>query len=122
MSTGSSETERRRQKQLAYNKEHGLKPRSIRKTRAEILQATSAAGERRSQDQTMAAASSATRPWARMLDKNLSPRELVTMLQEAMEEAAANLEFEEAAVLRDRIEDLRAQWPDAEGSGEGERK
>jgi excinuclease ABC subunit B len=101
-----AETDRRRRKQLAYNEEHGITPRTVSKTREEILQSTAAAGERDSgqpdaEDQ---------RPWEAILDRDLTPRELITMLREEMEAAATRLEFEKAAALRDRIDDLKAQW------------
>jgi excinuclease ABC subunit B len=99
------ETERRRRKQLAYNHEQGIVPRTIVKSRREILQATTAAGDREPPRQAPA-----ERPWERVLDHDLSPRELVEFLQHEMEEAAARLAFEEAAALRDRIEDVKAQW------------
>jgi len=101
------EMERRRAKQIAYNEEHGITPQTIRKTRAEILQATMAAGESLAAD----AAPAAPEPdWEELLSGDLPPAKVVTMLHEEMEAAAARLEFEKAASLRDRIEDLRAQW------------
>ena len=50
------------------------------------------------------------RPWEAFIDKDMSPRQMVTMLEEAMRAAAKGHEFEKAAALRDRIEDLKAQW------------
>jgi excinuclease ABC subunit B len=108
MQRALSETERRRDKQLAYNEEHGLTPQTIRKSREEILQATIAAGERKPASRQPA--TKEHRPWEDVLAADHSPEELVTMLHEAMEEAAARLDFEEAAQIRDRIDDLRAQW------------
>ena len=101
------ETERRRRRQLAYNDEHGITPESIRKTRAEILQSTAAAGERSAGGEAGAAEKES---WRAIVDQDLSPRELVQMLQREMETAAAELAFEKAAMIRDRIEDLKAQW------------
>jgi len=105
MQRAIDETERRRRRQLAYNEEHGLTPRTIHKSREEILQATAAAGERRSE-----AATAEDRPWEKWLSEEHTPAELITMLQAEMETAAEKLEFEKAALLRDRIDDLRAQW------------
>ncbi len=98
------ETNRRRARQLAWNEEHGLVPQTIRKSRAEILQATSAAGDRATGKKAE------ERPWLEELDESRSPRELVEMLEREMRAAAADLDYEKAAVLRDRMEDLRAQW------------
>jgi len=102
------EMERRRTKQQAYNEEHGITPQTIRKTRAEILQATMAAGESLVAD---AAPPAPPEPdWEVLLSGDLPPAKVVTMLHDEMEAAAARLEFEKAASLRDRIDELRAQW------------
>jgi excinuclease ABC subunit B len=105
MKRAMDETNRRRTRQLAWNKEHGLVPRTITKSRDEIMKATVAAGDRSPKK-----AADDPRPWERILDKDLSPREMVTMLEEGMMTAAKELDFEKAAALRDRIEDLKVQW------------
>ncbi len=105
MERAIGETNRRRTRQLDWNKEHGLVPRSITKSRQDILQSTVAAGDR-----GLETAPKDPRPWQMVLDHDMSPREMVTMLEEAMIAAARDLEFEKAAALRDRIEDLKAQW------------
>ena len=74
MQRAIEETERRRTKQLAYNREHGLTPRSIRKTREEILQATLAAGERLPPRESEADA----RPWEKWFAEDRTPQELIT--------------------------------------------
>ncbi len=99
------ETERRRKRQLAWNREHNITPRSVTKSRAEIIQSTSAAGQR-----GLEKAAPDEKPWAAVLREDLSPRELVQWLEQEMLTAADNLEFEKAATLRDRLEDLKAQW------------
>jgi len=99
-----SETERRREKQLAYNQEHGITPRTIVKSREEILQQTLAAGEMARQKTPQ------ERPWEAVLASAGSPQEMVELLEREMLEAADRLEFEKAAQLRDRLEDLKAQW------------
>ncbi|MFH1845699.1 MAG: excinuclease ABC subunit UvrB [bacterium] len=118
MQRAMAEMERRREKQIAYNKQHGLTPRTISKTREEILQATAAAGERSSQRPSEQLVDA--RPWEKLLAHNLSPAELIELLRGEMEAAAARLEFEEAALFRDRIEDLRAQWGDELDRGTGD--
>jgi excinuclease ABC subunit B len=107
MERAIGEMNRRREKQVAYNVEHNITPRTIHKTREEILQATMAAGEAGS---GAGAEAVQGRPWEDIIDKDLPPREIVTMLHDAMLAASAALEFEKAAALRDRIDDLRAQW------------
>jgi len=118
MRRAMAEMERRRQKQMAYNQQHGLTPRTISKTREEIMQATAAAGERSSP--RPAEQSVDARPWEKLLAPDLAPGELLELLREEMAAAAARLEFEEAALLRDRIEDLRAQWGAKLDQGTGE--
>jgi len=105
MKAAIGETDRRRKRQLAWNKEHGLVPRSITKSRDEILQSTAAAGDRGLESPPID-----PRPWESVVDHDMSPREMVTMLEDAMIAAAKALEFEKAAALRDRIDDLKAQW------------
>jgi excinuclease ABC subunit B len=99
-----SETERRRVKQLAYNEEHGITPQTIHKSREEIMQQTLAAGDQR------AKVVAPERPWEQILKNDLTPRDMVEMLEAEMRQAAAQLQFEKAAQIRDRIEDLKAQW------------
>ncbi len=105
MDKAISETNRRRKRQLAWNEEHGLVPRSVVKSREEILIQTQAAGERAPDTPAVD-----ERPWEAVIDHDMSPREMVTMLQNEMQIAAKALDFEKAAALRDRIDDLKAQW------------
>jgi excinuclease ABC subunit B len=99
MKRAISEMNRRRTKQLAYNAEHGITPRTILKSIAEIMQSTSVAdqighGERR-ETETVAAALSE------------GPERLLARLEGEMLAAAKALEFEKAASLRDRIDEVR---------------
>jgi excinuclease ABC subunit B len=102
MAGAFQESNRRREKQLAYNREHGITPRSVEKSVEEILRATSvadAAGSAREEDaRTLLAA----------LDGR-SPEEMIALLEAEMLDAARQLEFERAASLRDRIEEVRDQ-------------
>ncbi|MGD2113159.1 MAG: excinuclease ABC subunit UvrB [Gammaproteobacteria bacterium] len=96
------ETERRREKQLAYNREHGITPRSIRKAITDIMEGARGGME-------------SARGFARVAEElveyaRMSPDQLaqeVTRLEQAMHEHARNLEFEEAARLRDRIHHIQ---------------
>jgi excinuclease ABC subunit B len=111
MAKAMAEMERRRTKQMAYNEEHGIIPRTISKSRDEILQATSAASEAgKSGASTARDEASGSQPWETVVSSDLTPQQMITMLHEEMEKAAAALEFEKAASLRDRVEDLKAQW------------
>jgi len=100
MQRAMDETERRRAKQLAFNLEHGITPRGIEKSVADIMEgARSAAprprGRSRSQDDMVT-----------LLRPEQAVRE-IKKLEAEMFKRARNLEFEEAARLRDRIERLK---------------
>ncbi len=89
------ETERRRTKQLAYNEEHGITPRTIEKTIDEILMQTSVAD--------------AMRPEEAPIDvdpSKMTKGQIVELLTQEMKAAADRLEYERAASLRDRILEL----------------
>jgi len=105
MQQAIDETERRRTKQLAYNEEHGITPRTITKSRDEIMQQTMAAGEHAETPPPPP-----EKPWEHILKNDFSPRQMVEMLEAEMRQAAKDLQFEKAALIRDRIEDLKAQW------------
>ncbi len=106
MDLAIKETKRRRKIQMAYNEKHGIVPRTIVKSREEILQSTMAASDHGdtpdSQVEEM--------PWEKIMAGDFSPRDTIDMLHDAMKTAAKNLEFEKAAALRDRMEDMKAQW------------
>jgi excinuclease ABC subunit B len=112
MAAAIAETQRRRLRQMDWNREHGLVPRTITKSRQEIMQATSAAGDR-----SHAASGRGGFSPVEVASRDLSPRDLADLLENEMLAAAEALEFEKAAALRDRLEDLQAQWGlDGEGS------
>ncbi|MEE9186540.1 MAG: excinuclease ABC subunit UvrB, partial [Bacteroidota bacterium] len=101
------ETKRRREKQIEYNKQHGIKPRTIYKTVEEVLATTvvadvrSARDERRGQVRTPIVADRIVR----YLTKE-QRYDLIEELRKEMKNAARNLEFERAAELRDELERL----------------
>ncbi|MCY4642825.1 MAG: excinuclease ABC subunit UvrB [Gammaproteobacteria bacterium] len=99
------ETNRRRAKQIAFNEKHGITPRGIKKKVADIME-----GARRSADEYGADKARFTdiRESTRYAD--LSPEhgmKLVKKLEQKMYEHARNLEFEEAAKIRDEIFSLK---------------
>ncbi|MFH2034890.1 MAG: helicase-related protein, partial [Candidatus Zixiibacteriota bacterium] len=93
------ETERRREKQLAYNKENNIDPETIFKTRDEILNAT------RFADSKTEETFEVEKPdyFLEMTAENQ-----IAFLLKAMNKAASNLEFESAASIRDEIKKLKA--------------
>lgn len=92
MKVAIEETERRRRIQDAYNKEHGITPKTIKKSVRAVIEATKSAEDEN-------------------LYKGKSPLELtkkelknyVKQLEKEMKQAAADLQFERAAMLRDQI-------------------
>jgi excinuclease ABC subunit B len=106
MEAAMSETNRRRTKQLAFNEEHGIVPRTVTKSLEEIMAATSVADAKG----VVAAEPGPADKLVAELD-HLDPKELIEQLTREMLEAADALEFEKAASLRDRIEELRSAVP-----------
>lgn len=89
------ETERRRKIQMEYNKKHGITPQTIVKAIREIQLP-------KKKDK-------------KHIDTKKIPREelgrFIKMLEDQMEMASQNLDFEEAAELRDEIEEIRRKMP-----------
>ena len=100
MAAAIEETQRRRQIQDVYNKEHGITPQGISKAIRDITERVKAVAEKRTPY-------SATAPATRE-----DVARLVKDLQVQMKTAARNLEFEKAALLRDRIIELRREFDD----------
>lgn len=98
------ETNRRRVKQLEYNREHGITPKTIYKTTEEILASTSIADVKASRD---ARRESTEMPKvAEQVVRYLTSeqrRDLLEELRTEMRNASKDLEFERAAALRDEI-------------------
>jgi excinuclease ABC subunit B len=100
MKTALDETNRRREKQQAYNQEHGIEPAGIKKSISDITERVKqkAVSEKGSE-----------------YDSEIPVPELkkiITALESEMLEAAENLEFETAAGLRDQIFELREMLAD----------
>jgi len=111
-----SETMRRRQKQLAYNEQHGIDPQTVRKKVTDILEmirmrddgtdgrSTSGRGRGRGRG---------ARARAPVADRLDLPRDelgrLIQSLTDEMQDAARDLRFEEAARLRDEIHELKRE-------------
>ncbi len=103
MERAIQETQRRRTLQLAYNREHGIIPRTIRKSPEEIMRLTRIADERvftRKED--------STEQEIVLLMEELPPMEALEELERRMKQAADLWEFERAAQYRDAWLKLKA--------------
>ncbi len=92
MDRAIKETERRRRLQEKYNAEHGIVPKTIKKDIAELLEISKDAGKIKTENLSKA-----------------EREETIKKLEHDMKEAAKMLEFEYAAMLRDRIIELRGK-------------
>jgi excinuclease ABC subunit B len=99
MAKALGETKRRREMQVAFNLEHGIEPKSIRKEVHDILSLVGGAA---------GGADAANAVRAEHLPREVAEA-MAKEIERKMREAAANLEFEKAAALRDELVALRRQ-------------
>ncbi len=107
MSFAIDETNRRREKQQAYNREHGIEPQSIIKAIKDLTEQM--AHERKEREQEKVLAEQRT---GYEISPTMPPHEiehLIEQLEKRMKAAAAELEFEKAAAFRDQINELHEQ-------------
>ncbi|MDX1755663.1 MAG: excinuclease ABC subunit UvrB [Marinobacter sp.] len=110
MQRAIDETERRRAKQQAHNEEHGITPTGLKKKIADIMEGAAGGGRgrRRAERPGQKAAEEAEQYRAKAAGH--SPEELlkeIASLEDQMYKAAADLDFENAARLRDEIAELK---------------
>ncbi len=115
MERAIGETQRRRDTQIAYNREHGINPQTIRKAVGDILSVLAGGddsapvpgkGQRRNRERDKVQREIKSMPQQDIL-------RLIQTLEDEMHEAAVDLKFEYAARLRDEINDLRRELRDA---------
>ena len=99
MQRAMDETQRRREKQAAYNREHGIVPKTVIKSVRDLLDISAQSDETDSQ---------ARKGTAPALTKQQKAAKIAA-LEKQMKEAAKMLEFELAAALRDQIIELRGK-------------
>jgi len=100
------ETNRRRKIQMEYNEEHGITPKTIFKSRDEIMASTSIADMRNKDKLEEASFSKVAEPIIKYMS-NSQRQDLVEEMTSEMKQAAKDLEFEKAAFMRDEIEKLK---------------
>ncbi len=103
MRNAIEETNRRREIQKAYNKEHGITPTTIKKAVRDLIAVSKAVAE--------------TEVKLKKDPESMSKKELknlISQLEKQMRQAAADLNFEQAAELRDKMIELKKNFADAE--------
>ncbi|MEA3410270.1 MAG: excinuclease ABC subunit UvrB [Pseudomonadota bacterium] len=108
MKRAIDETDRRRARQLAHNKAHGITPRGVEKKVADIMEGAYAGSAAASADR-YARVAEQTIESSRYSVRDLEKR--IAQLEREMYEHARNLEFEEAARIRDEVARLRDLEP-----------
>ena len=105
MERAIGETDRRREKQIAFNKEHDITPRSVQKKIADVMEGA------------YGISTGSTKRFAKVAEEvieyaSMSPAQLkkeITALEKQMNEYAKNLDFEEAAAIRDQIKKIKQE-------------
>jgi excinuclease ABC subunit B len=100
MKRALAEMNRRRQVQMDYNQKHGISPQSIVKSIEQVMLATSVADSKQQVVREELAAYQVS---------GLSKEEILAQMEKAMFEAAAAMEFERAAAIRDQMKELSGE-------------
>ena len=99
------ETARRREKQMAYNEAHGITPKTITKSVEDILEGAQAPGARKSRrrgEQQKGVGAEIDRDALSLMTRP-EVQQAISRIEDQMHKAAKNLEFEQAAALRDQL-------------------
>ncbi len=111
------ETDRRREKQMAYNTKHGITPTTVTKSKDEIMKQTSVADARFIEEPRFYSEPESMNLAADPVFAYMTKKELEKAIKEtekAMHRAAKEMEFMEAARLRDQIDELKRKMTTAE--------
>ncbi len=104
LSRAIKETNRRRERQIAYNKEHGITPKTVKKAITSMFTEIEKSREKAAKRNLELEAKAEKRPLEAVLKEK----------EGQMREAAKSLEFELAALLRDEIRELKKKQAEAE--------
>lgn len=116
MQVAIDETNRRRNKQMEYNKEHGITPKTVLKSKEAIMGQTKVADSKKAPVKAYAGpdeTSIAADPVVAYMNKP-DLEKLMAQTQKSMEKAAKELNFMEAARLRDELNDLKKLYENKE--------
>ncbi len=111
MERAINETNRRREKQVAYNEEHGITPYTVKKAVRDLIASDKVAEEANAYSAQNAAARLRADPATMSIDQ---VEEVIRSLEKEMKEASRALNFEYAAEVRDEINELRKFAPKSE--------
>lgn len=104
MKEAIEETKHRRQVQEAYNKEHGITPKTVKKEIQDILE-----HQKEEAEENAKVTVETLKKAANLFDKKQRAK-LIKALTEEMTECAERLEYEQAAALRDQIKEIESQY------------
>jgi excinuclease ABC subunit B len=100
MKRAMDETKRRRQKQLAFNEEHGIEPKGLKK---KVLDVMDTIYRVKTKPSTSKKVAETRLSYEALLEQETDPWKQIQILEKQMREAAKDLEFERAAAIRDEI-------------------
>jgi excinuclease ABC subunit B len=106
MQAAMDETERRRAKQIAHNEEHGIVPKTIAKRIADVMEGARSMSPKRGKG---AGKKGATAKPVVVPDNPKALGKLLAQMEKQMLDHAQNLEFEEAAAMRDQLAQIKRE-------------
>jgi len=112
------ETNRRREKQMAYNQKHGITPRTVGKSREEIIEQTSVADFKFVEPKAYIEPDGSTAVAADPLLEYMGEKELkkaIETVRKRMDKAAKDMDFLQAAKLRDEMFSLEKSYEERFG-------
>ena len=106
MQRAIEETDRRREKQVAHNKEHGITPKTINKKVLDVMEAGAAPTPKGRKSKKEAQDQLEQMEYAKLKPSDAAKK--IKSMEKQMFDHARDLEFEQAAALRDKIESLKS--------------